>query len=564
MRGTVLLVAALSASGPSSPDVAGGPQLVVTQVMVHADAGTLTILGRNFVRKAGGPVRVRLGEAHLVLLVPPLPSELLVELPEDLAPGAYLLTVTRGRAATENDTFVFTYGAVGPPGPEGQRGETGDRGEAGPQGPVGPMGPQGARGEKGETGEQGSAGPPLASLDALAGLPCTFGGAAGSVGLSYSAAGVVTLACTVAPTPPPPPPPPPPGCTDADGDGYFAQPDCGTEVDCNDANTAVHPGATETCGNRVDDDCDGQVDEGCATGPVEVTSWAERVLLEWTNRARSDPPAALEGCAACADAHCYAPAAPLASSLGLVRAARFHADEMVKQSYFAHNSQCEVVPNIDALYPRSCDGSASCACVQGSPQRTTFSQRVRLFGEAAPSGELIASVGDASPDLAFRLWLHEPESSPVCAFRSTNGHRWMLLTSSGRIGFGVNGSYSVGDLGSSPASPRAVPSGAHVPRQAETVEFWANWYAGAGPSAALVNVDGECTPLALRRGSATNGAWSASVGGVGSGCHRYYFLFRDAGGNAITYPETGSFGLGPEGTCSDWEASRPPEGPTCH
>lgn len=38
--------------------------------------------------------------------------------------------------------------------------------------------------------------------------------------------------------------------------GYVANAD-----DCNDTNTAIHPGATETC-NETDDDCDGQTDEG--------------------------------------------------------------------------------------------------------------------------------------------------------------------------------------------------------------------------------------------------------------------------------------------------------------
>jgi len=289
-------------------------------------------------------------------------------------------------------------------------------------------------------------------------------------------------------------------------------------------------------------------------------SWAEQVVHEWMNRARSDPQAEMVACGArCGDAACYAPMPPLAWNVALNRAARFHSDEMLRQVYFAHDSACGVVSNIDALYPDSCDGSASCACVGGTKSCpcTTWSSRIALFG-VSPSAENLASGTD--PDVAFYQWLFESFPMSNCAFVQgppTNGHRWTILQNTGSVGIGVSGS-TVADFSGAQGPGGKIPSGAHYPRQAASVDVWANWYDAAGPMQALVDVDGTCLPMSLARGSAQNGAYTATVTGVGSSCHRYVFVFEDAAGAPVTYPSTGSLAIGSGAGCPDWDASVPP------
>lgn len=63
------------------------------------------------------------------------------------------------------------------------------------------------------------------------------------------------------------------GCFDQDGDGYGIGLDC-LDVDCNDANGAVNPGAEEIC-NDIDDDCDGDNDEGCPPDLIVIGETVE-------------------------------------------------------------------------------------------------------------------------------------------------------------------------------------------------------------------------------------------------------------------------------------------------
>jgi hypothetical protein len=64
----------------------------------------------------------------------------------------------------------------------------------------------------------------------------------------------------------------PPPCLDRDGDGYGVQgasacgPGLTTLFDCSDNDPAIRPGAVEV-GGGVDNNCDGQVDEGCVRSP---------------------------------------------------------------------------------------------------------------------------------------------------------------------------------------------------------------------------------------------------------------------------------------------------------
>ncbi len=58
-------------------------------------------------------------------------------------------------------------------------------------------------------------------------------------------------------------------CIDEDGDGYGEGTEC-TGPDCNDSAPNINPAGTEACGNSLDDDCDGTIDEDCPEDCVDA------------------------------------------------------------------------------------------------------------------------------------------------------------------------------------------------------------------------------------------------------------------------------------------------------
>ena len=296
-------------------------------------------------------------------------------------------------------------------------------------------------------------------------------------------------------------------------------------------------------------------------------------MLEWMNRARSDPQADLAGCTAghCLEAACYSTAAtPRYMNYDLDQSSRFHGSHMAINNYFDHYSECTILTNIASLFPNTCGGAASCSCsehvisgVVGSG--TDPFTRMGYFGaQVEDAGEIIAA-GYNGPNAAFYGWLYEQATTNLCGDNSANGHRFLILSpgsgpqaGAGYVTGGSFGTYQVMDFAGTSVDTYKIPSGSHYPQQAASVDAWVNWNDSASPNVAQIDVDGVCSNMSLQRGSVMNGAWHQTVTGVGSGCHRYLFAFKDSLGNAMLYPTTGSLAIG-NGTasCPDWTAGAP-------
>jgi uncharacterized protein YkwD len=305
-------------------------------------------------------------------------------------------------------------------------------------------------------------------------------------------------------------------------------------------------------------------------------SWQERAVAQLTNRARVEPAAELTPCppGQCLEAACYLPTTPLIWNYDLNQSARFHSLTMGMFPFFAHDTPCVLFPDIDTRFPGSSNGSFASSC--SSSGTTTAGSRVNLFG-AAYGGEN-AAAGYSTPHAAFYGWLYETATTGACGFTFQNGHRYNILASGGPAG-GVGhanvsgspyGTYWTQDFGGSGSIPK-IPSGSHWtavnhlrdPSPGDNIaEFWANWYDAAGaPATATVVLDNVPAVMTRTRGTATNGAFTATISGVSTSCHTYYFSFADSSLNTVRYPTTGVLGFG--AGCPDYQGGEiAPAAPT--
>jgi len=307
-------------------------------------------------------------------------------------------------------------------------------------------------------------------------------------------------------------------------------------------------------------------------------SWQERAVAQLTNRARVEPATELAACppGQCLEAACYSPTAPLFWYYDLNQSARFHSQTMGMFPFFAHDTPCVLFGDIDTRYPGSSNGSYASSCSSGEGT-TTAHDRVNLFG-AAYAGEN-AAAGYSTPHSVFYGWLYEPATTSACGFTFQHGHRNNILQNGGpALGVGYAsvagspyGTYWTQDFGGSGSIPK-IPSGSHWtainhsrnPSVGDSsVEFWANWYdpAGGAPTTATVVLDNVPVAMTRTRGTATNGAYTATITGVSTSCHTYYFSFVDASPAIVRYPTTGALGFG-AGCPDDQPGETAPAAPT--
>jgi hypothetical protein len=237
-----------------------------------------------------------------------------------------------------------------------------------------------------------------------------------------------------------------------------------------------------------------------------VPSHEERLLHVLTNQARQDPHAWPGWDTSRATGE---PRRALVADPGLFTAARFHADDMAENDFFAHESS---------------DGTGA-------------GTRIARY-YVHPSGENLALLGPDAAD-AITAWLN-----------SEQGHRENLLEPTwNQLGGGHaergGQNYWVQDFGRNTRPPAVkLVAGSWRVRGGE-VELLASWLDEEAPRSLSAAVADECLDMARIAGPAGNETRSAKTR-LPSSCSPVVFVALDGEGDRHLYPSTGSLLLGSE------------------
>ena len=108
---TVLcLTGAAALSGVAHAQSTSRPQLVVQRAEADLSAETLLIEGDRLLWANDSAVVVTLAGTPLAVLPGATESQVLAQLPPGLAPGSYVLKVSRGSSTLQNGVFDVTIG----------------------------------------------------------------------------------------------------------------------------------------------------------------------------------------------------------------------------------------------------------------------------------------------------------------------------------------------------------------------------------------------------------------------------------------------------------------------
>lgn len=131
------------------------PAPVITHTAIDYSTMTIYVYGSDFGTRK--PV-MKLGDTQLALLSWH-PEWVTAQLPSDILPGSYSLTLFCTHRHHHNMTEASLSVAIGFEGPQGEPGPQGPAGQIGPQGSQGPIGLTGPAGLQGPAGPQGPVGP---------------------------------------------------------------------------------------------------------------------------------------------------------------------------------------------------------------------------------------------------------------------------------------------------------------------------------------------------------------------------------------------------------------------